>query len=98
MFFFFCYLVAKDKYLHHNNRSYNNNFLFYKEFDNLFINVKIKLIFSNSFSDINWGVLFVLYLFYNDSQREISGFLFIGIHFGNFIKDIILSNLSKKVV
>ena len=52
-FFFFYYLVEKDKYLHHNNRSYKNNFLFYKEFGNLFINVKIKLIFSNSFSDIN---------------------------------------------
>ena len=77
--FFLLYLVKKDKYLHHNNRSYKNNFSFYKESDNSFINVKIKLIFSNSFSNINWSVLFVLYLFYKDSQGEISGFLFIGI-------------------
>ena len=46
-----------------------------KKSDNSFINVKIKLIFSNSFSDINWSVLFVsIYLFYKDRQGEISGF------------------------
>ena len=47
----------KDKYLHHNNRSCKNNFLFYKVSNNSFINVKIKLIFSNSFLDINWRVI-----------------------------------------
>ena len=43
--FFLLLFSQENKYLHHNNRSYKNNFLFYKESDNSFIDVKIKLIF-----------------------------------------------------